>query len=272
LPTPPTTRTAATPEKARPRCLTAAATAGIKSPGTLLSKGDPRAAQAPGSDKTDPRRVRLPTSGLEACSKSTGATGALDLRRLLISGSRAGTAENPRNTQMRKDGSTQVLPRTALLIRGSKPDPRRVRTGAPNQQSQGRRGRAHSSLSSSPPAGGRHTCRVREPATAASRGDPTEGELPCPRSPANGTESHLANPRKRFNGRVSGRGMSVHLNHPPTARRGIRNPRPDRWGLWRPHPPSRGGTARARLKQDKELTPITSNGPRLRGSTRAYTS
>jgi hypothetical protein len=31
-------------------------------------------------------------------------------------------------------------------------------------------------------------------------GDPTEGELPRPRSLANGTEPHLANPRKRFNG------------------------------------------------------------------------
>jgi hypothetical protein len=91
----------------------------------------------------------------------------------------------------------------ALLIRGSKPDPRRVRTGAPDHQSQGRRGRTHSSLSSSPPARGRPTCRVREPARAASRGDPTEGELPRPRSLANGTELHLANPRKRFNGRVS---------------------------------------------------------------------
>jgi hypothetical protein len=92
----------------------------------------------------------------------------------------------------------------ALLIRGSKPDPRRVRTGAPDHQSQGRRGRVHSSLSSNPPARGRPTCRVREPARAASRGDPTEGELPRPRSLANGTEPHLANPRKRFNGRVSG--------------------------------------------------------------------
>jgi hypothetical protein len=114
------------PEKARPRRLTAVVTAGIKWPGPLQSKKDPRAAQAPGSDKIDPRRVRLPTSGLEACSKSTGATGALDLRSLLISGS----AENPRNTLMRKDGSTQVLPRMALLIKGLKPDPRRVRTGA----------------------------------------------------------------------------------------------------------------------------------------------
>jgi hypothetical protein len=61
----------------------------------------------------------------------------------------------------------------------------------------------HSSLSSSPPARGRPTCRVREPTRAASRGDPTEGELPRPRSLANGTEPHLANPRKRFYGRVS---------------------------------------------------------------------
>jgi hypothetical protein len=92
----------------------------------------------------------------------------------------------------------------ALLIRGSKPDPRRVRTGAPDRQSQGRRGRAHSSLSSSPPARGRPTCHVQEPAREASRGDPIEGELPRPRPLANGTDPHLANPRKRFHGRVSG--------------------------------------------------------------------
>jgi hypothetical protein len=35
-------------------------------------------------------------------------------------------------------------------------------------------------------------------------GGPIEGELPRPRSLANGTEPHLANPRKRFHGRVSG--------------------------------------------------------------------
>jgi hypothetical protein len=77
-------------------------------------------------------------------------------------------------------------------------------TSAPDRQSQGRRGRTHSSLSSSPPARGRPTCRIQEPARAASRGGPIEGELPRPRSPANGTEPHLANPRKRFHGRVSG--------------------------------------------------------------------
>jgi hypothetical protein len=145
---------------------------------------------------------------------------------------------------MQKGGSIPLLPRTALLIRGSKPDPRWVRTGAPDHQSQGRRGRAHSSLSSSPPARGCPACRVQEPARAASRGDPTEGELPCPRSLANGTEPHLANACKRFNGRVPGpraypyrSGMGVHLNHPLTAQRGIHNSRPDRWGLQKPHPP-----------------------------------
>jgi hypothetical protein len=61
-------------------------------------------------------------------------------------------------------------PAAALLIRGSKPDPQRVRTGAPDLQSQGRRGRAHSSLSSSSPARGRPTCRIQESTRAASRG------------------------------------------------------------------------------------------------------
>jgi hypothetical protein len=68
------------------------------------------------------------------------------------------------------------------------------------------------------------------------------------------------------------RGMGVHLNHPIAARRGIRNPRPDRWGLWKPHILHREGTARARSKQDGELTSIASNGPRLEGSTHGYTS
>jgi hypothetical protein len=67
-------------------------------------------------------------------------------------------------------------------------------------------------------------------------------------------------------------GMGVHLNHPIAAQRGIRNPRPDRWGLWKPHPPPREGTARAHLKQDGELTPIAANGLRLGGSTHGYTS
>jgi hypothetical protein len=138
-------------------------------------------------------------------------------------------AGDSRSPQMRKDGNTPLLPRTALLIRGSKPDPRWVQIGAPDRQSQGRRGRAHSSLSSSPPARGRPTCRVREPARAASRGDPTEGELPRPRFLANGTEPHLANPCKRFNGRVSGpRAYPYRTGHgrplEPLANSSVRNP------------------------------------------------
>jgi hypothetical protein len=50
-------------------------------------------------------------------------------------------------------------------------------------------------------------------------------------------------------------GMGVHLNYPIIARRGIRNPRPDRWGLWKPHHPSRGGTARARTNASRRARP-----------------
>jgi hypothetical protein len=48
---------------------------------------------------------------------------------LLIGNSRAGSP-GPLDGRKRKDGAAQAPPRTALLIRGSKPDPRRVRTGA----------------------------------------------------------------------------------------------------------------------------------------------
>jgi hypothetical protein len=66
--------------------------------------------------------------------------------------------------------------------------------------------------------------------------------------------------------------MGVHLNHPITAQRGIRNSRPARWELRKPHPPSRRETTRERTKQVEELVLITSNGPRLGGSTHSYTS
>jgi hypothetical protein len=89
----------------------------------------------------------------------------------LISAPRVGSPR-PLDGRERKDGAAQAPPRTALLIRGSKPDPRRVRTGAPDRRSQGRRGHAHSSRSLSPPARGCPTSRVREPARAASRGIP----------------------------------------------------------------------------------------------------
>jgi hypothetical protein len=180
---------------------------------------------------------------------------------------------------MQKSGAPSCHPATTLLIRGSKPDPRRFRTGAPDQQSQGRRGRAHSSLSSSPSARGRPTCRVQEPARAASRGDPTEGELLRPQSLANGTEPHLANPRERFHGRVSRpRANPYRTGHgrplePPDSS-STRNPQSAIRSMGvvetSPSVPRRDGEGRT--KQVREPAPIASNGPRLRGSTRGYTS
>jgi hypothetical protein len=64
------------------------------------------------------------------------------------------------------------------------------------------------------------------------------------------------------------RGMGVHLNHPITARRGTCDSRPARWESQTPRPPSREGT----YEKVREPVPIASNGPRLEGSTRGYTS
>jgi hypothetical protein len=61
------------------------------------------------------------------------------------------------------------------------------------------------------------------------------------------------------------RGMGVHLNYPITARRGIRNPRPDRWGLWKPHPPSRGGTARECTNASRRARPDRLERAQARG-------
>jgi hypothetical protein len=171
----------------------------------------------------------MPTCGLEASFETNGCHGRPRFTEITDLQFENWHGQRPSKPADAKDGSTQLLPRTALLIRGSKPDPRRVRTGAPDHQSQGRRGRAHSSLSSSPSARGRPTCRVRQPARAASLGDPTEGELPRPRSLANGTEPHLANPSERFNGRVSGpRAYPYRTGHgcplEPPANSSTRNP------------------------------------------------
>jgi hypothetical protein len=75
---------------------------------------------------------------------------------------------NPADVRMM--GAPSRHPAMALLIRGSKPNPQRVRASAPDRQSQGQSGHAYSSLSSSPPARGRPTCHVQEPTRAASRG------------------------------------------------------------------------------------------------------
>jgi hypothetical protein len=167
----------------------------------------------------------------------------------------------------------------ALLIRGSKPDPQRVRTGAPDQQSQGRPGRAHSSLPSSPPARGLPTCRVQEPTRAASRGIPSRESLS-----ALGPQRTGPSPAKHI--RVSAfmdvsrdhestlieRGMGVHLNHPIIAKRGIRDSRPARWESWTPHPSVQRKDDDEAYGQEGEPAPITSIAPRLGGSTHSNTS
>jgi hypothetical protein len=116
-PTSPTTRAAKAPEKARPQRITMAATVGIKWPGPLPSKDDPRAARARGS--------KNPT--LEGCdcrpvvSKPTqraGATGALNSRELLISDSWAGPTTSPRVPQMKKVGGAQLPPRSGPTDQG----------------------------------------------------------------------------------------------------------------------------------------------------------
>jgi hypothetical protein len=170
---------------------------------------------------------------------------------LLISASRAGSPR-PLDGRRCKGGAAQAPPHTGLLIRGSKPDPRWVRTGAPDRQSQGRRGHAHSSRSSSPPArGAPHV--VFESRRGQLAGRSHRGRASAPSVPS---ERYRAPPSKPTQAlqwtclwttqpTLIERGMGVHSNHPLTAQRGIRNSRPDRWELRKPHPPSRGGTARA---------------------------
>jgi hypothetical protein len=57
-----------------------------------------------------------------------GATGALESRGLLISSFEGRPDREPTNSaDVKKTGAPSCYPTTALLIRGSKPDPRRVR-------------------------------------------------------------------------------------------------------------------------------------------------
>jgi hypothetical protein len=69
-------------------------------------------------EKSDPRRVRLLTCGLEAQSARVGATGALDSWVLLISDSWAGPTASPRVLQMQKVGGTQLPPHSGPSDQG----------------------------------------------------------------------------------------------------------------------------------------------------------
>jgi hypothetical protein len=181
-----------------------------------------------------------------------GALSRRPLPFLLISTSRVGSPR-PLNGRRRKDGAAQAPPRTALLIRGSKPDPRRVRTGAPDHRvrdDEGTRIRAvprARRLEGAPCvefesqrgqlAGGSHRGRASAPSVPIERdrATPSKPTQELPWTCLWTTQPTLIE-----------RGMGVHSNHPPAAQRGIHNPRPARWGFRKPHPPSRGGTARAR--------------------------
>jgi hypothetical protein len=68
------------------------------------------------------------------------------------------------------------------------------------------------------------------------------------------------------------RGMNIHLNHPLTARRGIRDSRPARWESRKPHPSTLRKGGEGACKRVRELAPIALSGPRLGGSTHGYTS
>jgi hypothetical protein len=113
----------------------------------------------------------------------------------------------------------------------------------------------------------------------ASRGYPIEGELPRPRPLANRTEPHLANPHKRFYGRVSGpRTYPYGIGHgrplePPDSS-SMRNPQSATRSMGvvetSPSVPQRDGEGAFKIRG--ELASIASNGPRLGGSTHGYTS
>jgi hypothetical protein len=182
-------------------------------------------------------------------------SGALSRRPapfLLISASRA-SSPRPLDGHRRNDGAAQAPPRTALLIRGSKPDPRRVRKGAPDHRvrdDEGMRIRAvprARRLEGAPYV-------VFESQRGQLAGGSNRGRASAPSVPIEGDRAPPSKPTQAIQWTclwttqptLIERGMGVHSNHPPTAQRGIRNPRPARRGLRKPNPPSRGGTARAR--------------------------
>jgi hypothetical protein len=170
---------------------------------------------------------------------------------LLTSASRAGSPR-PLDGRKRKHGAAQAPPRTALLIRGSKPDPRRVRTGTPDR---GVRDDEGTSIRAVPRArrlegapyvvfesqrgqlaGGSHRGRSSAPSV------PIERDRAPPSKPTQALQWTCLWTTQPT---LIERGMGVHSSHPLAAQQGIRNSRPARWGLRKPHPPSRGGTARA---------------------------
>jgi hypothetical protein len=137
---------------------------------------------------------------------------------------------DPLTAANEKDGATQAPPRTALLIRGSKPDPRRVRTGASDRRvkdDEGTRIRAvprARRLEGAPHvvfesqrgqlAGGSHRGRASAPSVPIERdrAPPSKPTQELPWTCLWTTQPTLIE-----------RGMGVHSNHPLASQRGIRN-------------------------------------------------
>jgi hypothetical protein len=171
---------------------------------------------------------------------------------LLTSASRAGTSR-PLDGRKRKDGAAQAPPRTTLLIRGSKPDPRRVRTGAPDRRVRDDEGTRIRAVPQARRLKGAPYVVFERQRGQLARGS-HRGRASAPSAPIEWDRAPPSKPTQALqwtclwttHPTLIERGMGVHSNHPLTAQRGIRNSRPDRWGLRKLHPPSRGGTTRAR--------------------------
>jgi hypothetical protein len=67
-------------------------------------------------------------------------------------------------------------------------------------------------------------------------------------------------------------GIDIHLNHPLTTQRGIRDSQHARWESWTPHPSVLRKDGEGAYKRVRELISIASSGPRLGGSTHGHTS
>jgi hypothetical protein len=182
-------------------------------------------------------------------------------------------------TDVKKDGSTQLPPRNGPTDQGFEAWPSKGSNRRPRSTESGMtRARAFEPILEPTSSRAPHMSCSRANEGSLSR-DPTEGELPRPRSPANGTEPYLAHPRKRFHGRVSGpRAYPYRTGHrrplePPdnSSKRNLRFATRS-MGVADASPPVPRRDGEGTYGKVGEPVPIASNGPKLGGSTRGYTS
>jgi hypothetical protein len=134
----------------------------------------------------------------------------------------------------------------------------------------------HNQQGPPPSCGPRQIDSLSESARALGEGHgaPTPARPPLSPLPAVASHTHV----KHSYGHVSEpradpyrTGMDVHLNHQLAAQRRIPDSRPARWESWTPHSSALRKGGEGAYKQDGEITPVASSGPRLRGSTHGYT-